>query len=60
MLSLDAKKTALVIIDLQKGIVSRPLAPHTAQVECCNVSLSEDELVAKVADVHVLGVRCVL
>jgi nicotinamidase-related amidase len=30
MLSLDAKKTALVIIDLQKGIVSRPLAPHTA------------------------------
>lgn len=30
MLSLDAKKTAVVIIDLQQGIVRMPLAPHTA------------------------------
>ncbi len=30
MLTLNAKKTALVIIDLQHGIVRMPLAPHTA------------------------------
>ena len=30
MLSLDAKKTAVVIIDLQQGIVRMPLAPHAA------------------------------
>ena len=29
-LHLDPKKTALVLIDLQNGIVSRPVAPHTA------------------------------
>jgi nicotinamidase-related amidase len=28
MLALDPQKTALVLIDLQKGIVNRPLAPH--------------------------------
>lgn len=27
---LDAKKTALVLIDLQNGIVAMPTAPHTA------------------------------
>src|ERR1700689_2298233 len=29
-LQLDAKKTALVVIDLQKGIVGRPIVPHKA------------------------------
>src|SRR3984885_6036978 len=29
-LQLAAKKTALVVIDLQKGIVGRPIVPHTA------------------------------
>jgi nicotinamidase-related amidase len=29
-LVLDAKTTAVVLIDLQKGIVGRPLAPHAA------------------------------
>lgn len=29
MLKLNASTTALVLIDLQKGIVSRPVAPHT-------------------------------
>ena len=29
MQTLDRKSTALVLIDLQKGILSRPLAPHT-------------------------------
>jgi nicotinamidase-related amidase len=29
-MQLDAKKTALVVIDLQKGIVGRPIVPHTA------------------------------
>jgi nicotinamidase-related amidase len=30
-LSLDPRKTALVLIDVQKGILSRPLAPHGAE-----------------------------
>lgn len=30
MITLDPKSTALVLIDLQKGILSRPLAPHSA------------------------------
>jgi nicotinamidase-related amidase len=29
-LNLDPNKTALVVIDLQNGIVGRPVAPHTA------------------------------
>jgi nicotinamidase-related amidase len=29
-LKMDAKKTALVVIDLQKGVVGRPIVPHTA------------------------------
>jgi nicotinamidase-related amidase len=29
-LELDAKKTALVLIDLQRGIVANPVAPHSA------------------------------
>ncbi len=30
MLSLNPKSTALVLIDLQKGIMGRPVAPHSA------------------------------
>ena len=30
MIRLDPKSTALVMIDLQKGILARPLAPHSA------------------------------
>ena len=30
MLSLNPKSTALVLIDLQKGVMARPLAPHGA------------------------------
>jgi len=30
VLSLDAKHTALVLIDLQKGILDRQTAPHSA------------------------------
>lgn len=30
MLSLNPKSTALVLIDLQKGIMARPVAPHAA------------------------------
>jgi len=30
MITLDPKTTALVLIDLQKGIMGRPLAPYTA------------------------------
>jgi len=30
-LSIDKSKTALVVIDLQKGIVGRPTAPYTAE-----------------------------
>ena len=29
-LSLDPKTTALVLIDLQRGVVRRPVAPHSA------------------------------
>jgi nicotinamidase-related amidase len=29
-LQLDTKKTALVVIDLQKGVVGRPIVPYTA------------------------------
>jgi nicotinamidase-related amidase len=35
-LALDATTTALVLIDLQKGIVSRPLDPHDAKTVIAN------------------------
>lgn len=42
MLSLDAKRTALVIIDLQQGIVRMPLAPHaTADIIARTVRIAE-------------------
>ena len=30
-MKLDAKTTALILIDLQKGVLARPVAPHPAQ-----------------------------
>jgi len=35
-LSIDPRSTALVLIDLQKGIVSRPLDPHDAKTVVTN------------------------
>lgn len=35
-LTIDARSTALVLIDLQKGIVSRPLDPHDAKTVVAN------------------------
>jgi nicotinamidase-related amidase len=37
-LSLDRKTTALVVIDLQKGIASRPTAPHSAETVISNAA----------------------
>lgn len=36
MLSLDRQRTAIVLIDLQKGILSMPLAPHNAATVVSN------------------------
>jgi nicotinamidase-related amidase len=36
---LDPKTTALILIDLQKGVVTRPFAPHTA-ADVLNTSLA--------------------
>jgi nicotinamidase-related amidase len=35
-LTIDARTTALILIDLQKGIVSRPLDPHDAKTVVAN------------------------
>lgn len=56
-LSLDARKTALVMIDLQHGIVSRPIAPHSGAQVVENGKALADALRAKggtVVWVHVL------
>ena len=37
-LSIDKSKTALVVIDLQKGIVGRQVAPHTSDVVIKNAA----------------------
>jgi nicotinamidase-related amidase len=37
-LAFDKSKTALVVIDLQKGITGRPTAPHTADVVIKNAA----------------------
>jgi nicotinamidase-related amidase len=37
-LQLDPKHTALVVIDLQKGIVSMPAAPHSTETVITNAS----------------------
>lgn len=55
-LTLDPRSTALVIIDLQKGIVSRETAPHsTKQVidNCARIGKQCDALGALVIPVHV-------
>jgi nicotinamidase-related amidase len=55
-ITIDPKTSALVLIDLQNGIVSRPLAPHTgAQVVDKSVSLARrlTELGGTVVPVHV-------
>lgn len=42
MLELDPKTTALILIDLQKGIVALPVAPHSgAEVFARGIELSE-------------------
>lgn len=41
-LSIDKAKTALVVIDLQRGIVKRQLAPHTSDVVIKNTSVIAD------------------
>jgi nicotinamidase-related amidase len=43
-LSLDLARTALVMIDLQNGIVSRPLAPYTGQQVVGNCVLLAQEM----------------
>ncbi len=41
-LSIDKAKTALVVIDLQKGIVKRPLAPYASDVVVKNAAAIAD------------------
>lgn len=42
MLTLDAKKTALVLIDVQKGTLGFPLSPHTAaDLTAANAQLAQ-------------------
>jgi nicotinamidase-related amidase len=42
MLHLDSNTTALVLIDLQKGVVTRPVAPHSgAAVLSTSMELAE-------------------
>jgi len=56
MLALDPRNTALVLIDVQKGVLSMPLAPHgAAQVvqNAARLGLHFDEVGALVVLVHV-------
>jgi nicotinamidase-related amidase len=56
MLTLDPRTTALILIDVQKGVLSMPLAPHgAAQViqNAARLGLHFDEVGALVALVHV-------
>jgi nicotinamidase-related amidase len=56
MLALDPRTTALVLIDVQKGILSQPLAPHSAaQIvqNAARLGLHFDEVGAFVVLVHV-------
>jgi nicotinamidase-related amidase len=56
MLALDPRTTALVLIDVQKGVLSMPLAPHgAAQViqNAARLGLHFDEVGGLVALVHV-------
>ena len=56
MLALDPRTTALVLIDVQKGVLSMPLAPYgAAQIvqNAARLGLHFDEVGAVVALVHV-------
>lgn len=56
MLSLDPRTTALVLIDVQKGVLAMPLAPHgAAQIvqNAARLGLHFDEVGALVVLVHV-------
>jgi nicotinamidase-related amidase len=56
MLALDPRTTALILIDVQKGVLSMPLAPHgAAQVvqNAARLGLHFDEVGALVVLVHV-------
>jgi nicotinamidase-related amidase len=56
MLALDPRTTALVLIDVQKGVLSMPLAPYgAAQIvqNAARLGLHFDEVGALVALVHV-------
>jgi nicotinamidase-related amidase len=56
MLSLDSRTTALVLIDVQKGVLGMPLAPHgAAQIvqNAARLGLHFDEVGALVVLVHV-------
>ena len=56
MLSLDPRTTALVLIDVQKGILAMPLAPRgAAQIvqNAARLGLHFEEVGAVVALVHV-------
>lgn len=56
MLSLDPHTTALVLIDVQKGVLTMPLAPHSAaQIvqNAARLGLHFDEVGALVVLVHV-------
>jgi nicotinamidase-related amidase len=52
-MQLDAKTTALVLIDLQKGILARPLAPHNA----ADVFARSEELAKRFRALHAPVVR---
>lgn len=55
-LKIDARSTAFVIIDLQQGIISRPLDPHDAQTVVANSAAIGKALAAAgglVVPVHV-------
>jgi nicotinamidase-related amidase len=54
--ALDPKKTALVLIDLQQGVVGRPLAPHSATKVVQNAARLADKFRALGATVVLVNV----
>ena len=53
MLTLDAKRTALVLIDVQKGTLGFTLSPHTpADIVATSVKLAE---AARAQQLHLVG-----
>ncbi|MDE2001876.1 MAG: hydrolase [Patescibacteria group bacterium] len=55
-LSMDMHTTALVVIDLQKGIVARDVAPHTSEEVIKNAAALADAFRAKGAPVFLVRV----